>query len=314
MVCFLIQTFFFILIRNLEVGELGVINKIMDGKINSEILICGASRAFVGIDTKVISGETNMSCFSIALNGSRMSTQVPLLKAYLKHNSPPKILIQEVGMYSLSLDEKIYAPYKYLPYLSEDELYNGLKKIDPNIWLNKYVPVANMTYFNTDFQRQILEDYSYQLNDFSDYLVNGFHPNNEKWTFNEEDFFKRRPGGLYNRIQDEGIGLLKEIIYITKKKSIKLFLVNTPEYYKILPLQNNREKIISVYKQIAKENGLEYLDYTEHEMTKDRSNFYNFTHLNLNGAYKFSKKLASDIVTFLKLNNILTSCQASLFF
>ena len=81
---YFVQTFFFLLIRNLEVGELGVINRLMDGKINTEILISGASRAYVGFDTRVISNQMNMSCFNIALNGSRLTTTVPMLKILFK--------------------------------------------------------------------------------------------------------------------------------------------------------------------------------------------------------------------------------------
>ena len=42
--------------------------------------------------------------------------------------------------------------YKYLPYLSQKELYQGLKEIDPDLWIQKYIPLSNFIYFNTDFQ------------------------------------------------------------------------------------------------------------------------------------------------------------------
>ena len=38
-ISFVIQMFFFTLIKNLEVGELGVINKIVNGKINADVII-----------------------------------------------------------------------------------------------------------------------------------------------------------------------------------------------------------------------------------------------------------------------------------
>jgi len=294
-ISFIIQSIVFALIKNLEVGELGVINKIMNGQINTEILICGASRAFVGINPKIIEEYSGMSCYNIALNGSRLGLQVPLLKAYLKHNKKPKILIQELGMYSLSVDKKVFAPYKFLPYLQESEIYEGLLKIDHRIWLNKFIPLMNLTYFNTNFQSILIKDYKRQLNKLGDYLIDGFHKNKNQWSIDEKGFFKN-PHGIYNKIEHKGIQLLDEIIQICKENNIKLVLVNTPEYYKILNLYKHRDEIIKVFENKAKENDLKYLDYTEHEMTKNRNNFYNFTHLNARGANKFTNILCKNFI------------------
>ena len=204
-------------------------------------------------------------------------------------------------MYSLSRDGSIFTPYKYMLYLSEEELYQGLLKINPKLWMQKNFPITKIIYFNTQFQRRLIFHYSHQMKPNSDYLINGFSPNNEEWNINEEQFLKNNLGGLYNSIQDEGIQLVKEIITLCKRYSIILIFVNTPEYYKILPLQINRNNIISIYKNISETNEIRYMDYTENEITKNKNYFYNFTHLNSNGAKRFSEMFSYDLLNYLKI-------------
>lgn len=302
-ISFVIQMFFFTLIKNLEVGELGVINKIVNGKINADVIICGASRSFVGVNPELLEKEIGLSSYNISLNGSRLGAQLPLLKLYLKTNSKPKIIIQELGMYSLSIDEKIFAPYKFLPHLNRDELYNGLKILDSQLWVNKYIPLFNLTYFNTDLQKLLIKDYGIQFENKGDYLEKGFHPNPSEWSIDEENFL-RHPYGIYNEIDEIAQGLLLELVTLCKNENIKLIFINTPEYYKILPLYKYRDRKMEIFKNIANENDIEFLDYSQHELSKERGYFYNFTHLNKNGANEFSNILSVDLFKIIEENSL----------
>lgn len=292
---FLLQQMVFSLIKSIDVGDFGVMNKIVEGKINAEILICGSSRSYVGIDPITMSKATGLKVFNISLNGSRLGVQLPVLKTYLKYNKKPKILIQELGFESLTLDNKIYAPYKYLPYLSKQELYKGLKKIDPELWYQKYSPTADFIYLNTDFQKMFLRDLYFTLIKKNDYLHNGYNPNSNTWTINEQEFINH-PRNIYFKSTKEAEKYLIEIIEICKKLDINLMFVTTPAYYKIQQLEFNQKNMIETYTKISQKYKILYINYLHTSISEQKDYFYNFTHLAENGAKKFSSIISEDII------------------
>ena len=291
----LIQQLVFLIFRKINVGELGVINKIMQGEINSEILICGSSRSFVGIDPQTISKITGLKTFNISLNGSRLGIQLPVLKSYLEHNKKPKILLQEVGFESLTPTQHIFAPYKYLPYLHENELYQGLLKIDPDLWIQKYIPLSNFIYFNTDFQKLFIEDLFLTGKNENDYLKNGYEPHSNAWTINEEKFIGQ-PQNIYFYQSALDKDILLEIIELCKELNIKLVLITTPVYKKIERIKTNSKIMIETYSRIANQYNVSYFNYFNLPMSEEKEYFYNFTHLAKNGAKEFSKILSQDLI------------------
>jgi hypothetical protein len=47
--------------------------------------------------------------------------------------------------------------------------------------------------------------------------------------------------------------------------------------------------------RIAREQGVPFLDYSDHPISHDRANFYNASHLNRMGSEGFSRVLAHDL-------------------
>ena len=52
---------------------------------------------------------------------------------------------------------------------------------------------------------------------------------------------------------------------------------------------------MTLYKQIATEYNIPFLDYSNHEICYNKNNFYNTTHMNGTAATRFSQILAEDI-------------------
>ena len=88
-------------LRRIKTSQFGVSNKIVQGKINAEIVISGSSRALSHYDPRIIERITGYSTFNIGLNGSQTDMQLARLKAYLNHNQQPKLLIQNLDLYYL---------------------------------------------------------------------------------------------------------------------------------------------------------------------------------------------------------------------
>jgi hypothetical protein len=281
-------------VKQIEVGEYGILNKINDGKINAEILISGSSRALKAINPQVITKETGLSCYNIASDGSDLGVQLPKLKWYLNHNKKPRILIQDVSQFGGEISNTIYEPFKYIPYISNDSLYYGLLKIDKDFWIHKYIFASNLLYYNFDFYARLIQDLIQNI-DKKDKFINGFLPDNSKWAGNFELYKKQNPKGINCFISEEYSSYLKEMVNFCKNKKIVLVLVVLPNYFRLQEVTKNTDYVFNFYSQLEQVPFIYYLNYVSNDIASDDKNFYNFTHLNFDGANKFSKILAVDL-------------------
>ena len=294
-VSFLLQEMIFWGINLISVGEFGVLNKIEHGEINAEILISGSSRTLKGINPVVIEEETGLSCYNISSDGVSLEIQVPKLKMYLNKNKPPKILVQNVSILGGWISNSIYEPYKYLPYLSDDDLLEGLEKIDSDFWIHKYIPVSNLIYFNFDFYVTLLSELKNSILGENN-LIKGFYPDNSKWATSLEQLKIRRPNSITVSISNKYNIYLNELIKVCKFYNIKLVLVSLPYHHEIYKIENKKMDVKSYYERKCYGNNIYFADYSDSEIAKSTMYFYNFTHLNKKGADNFSKLLAAKLI------------------
>lgn len=294
-VVFLLDAVIKLSISKITVGEYGVFNKINDGKINSDIIISGSSRAFKAINPEVITNETGLSCYNIAADGSDLGIQVAKLKWYLNHNRKPKIIIQDLTQFGGSISNTIYEPFKYLPYLNDDSLYQGLLKIDKDIWQNKYLIPTNLIYYNFDFYAELASEIIATING-KDNLVNGFLPDNSIWSGDFEEYKKNNPKGIDCYISEKFNEYILKLIQLCREKEIILVLTVLPNYYKLQEVTNNADTVFTYYNSLENEPNIYYLDYSNSELAKTKKYLYNFTHLNLTGAHLFSRTISKEIL------------------
>ena len=297
-ITFLLETTINFAIKKIKVGEYGVLNKINSGLINSDILILGSSRALKAINPEIIEKHTGLSCYNIAADGADLGVQLPKLKWYLNKNKKPKILIQDIAQFGDVISNRIYEPFKYLPYLNDDSLYYGLLRVDSDFWLHKYFFPSNLIYYNFDFYSKLFQELYFTLKD-KDIYVNGFLPDNSKWSANFELLIKENPDGFSAFISEEYASYLNELKQVCKKNNIILLLTVLPVYQKIQDVTKNKEAAINFYLGMEETPKVYYLDFLDSDFTVDENNFYNFTHVNLNGANKFSELLSNKIKTIL---------------
>ena len=74
-----------------------------------------------------------------------------------------------------------------------------------------------------------------------------------------------------------------------------MYLVYSPEYIEAQGLYRNRKEIFKMFKEIANNYDVEFMDYSQDPICYDKSFFYNSQHLNAKGAELFSKKIAVEM-------------------
>jgi len=299
LLAFMIQSVLMVAIRHINVGDYGVLNKIVDGKINAEILISGTSRAFRGLNPLVISDMTHKSCFNIAADGVNLEIQLPKLKGYLNHNKKPLVIVQDVSPFGGRISKTIYEPYKYIPYLKDKEIYKGLLNIDHNFWIHKYFYPANLLYFNFDFYVSFIREILLSIKG-KDRLLNGHLPDKSKWATDLEKLKRDKQGGIECRVCNEHDNYIDELIDLCKTRNIKLVFVCMPHYYEIYKIAKEKEELTYYYRNKALKKDVYFFDYSNSFLSKNINCFYNFNHMNDVGSEAFSKLISKDLQTVLQ--------------
>lgn len=298
-VVLILQAIILFAIRHINVGEFGVLNKLNRGEINADILISGSSRSLKAINPEVIKDMTGLSCYNISSDGSDLGVQLPKLRWYLNRNQKPKYLIQDLSEFGGSISNTIYEPYKYLAYLSDDSLYSGLLKIDKRMRIHKYLYPTNLVYFNFDFYVKLFQELYLSVKK-SDFLINGFYPDNSRWSGNMDLFKEEHPNGLIPSLPNEYISYLVDLVHICKENDITLILTVLPYYYLISEDQVKEVDVISFYSSLEDSHTVYLFDYSKGAISEDVNSFYNFTHLNNSGATMLSELLSRDLLEILK--------------
>ena len=288
-------------LRSAKSPPFGVLNKIVKGHINSDILIIGSSRAVVHYDCDVIHSVTNRSCFNIGMDGTQMDSYLTLLKIYLSHNRAPAFLLVNLDLSSLGVSKRIYAPYQYVPYLGEKFIDEWMLRKDFAVWKHKYLPLYSFSIYGMILTKPALSAlFGFGSSDLGR-CTNGFLGYNNSWDGTFDEFKKKNPRGWTFFISNENIENLRLILGECKQKGISAILVYSPSYCEVNELTLNKQEIFCIYRNISKEFGVPFLDYSGIEICKNKAYFYNSQHLNKQGAEKFSETLASDLMSKISL-------------
>ncbi len=266
-------------------------NRIVTGQVNAEIVICGSSRALTHYDPRIIEQATGRSTFNIGLNGSQTDMQLARLQAYLQHNQRPKLVIQNLDPFSLVTSHEIYDPAQYLPYLNEESIYAGVRRVYPGAWKWKYLPLYGYAVEDMRFTWVLGLEALAGIQPKEDHFQ-GFLPRNTRWTEDFERFRGKNPDGVRVGIEPQGVRDLAEVGEICRRSGIPLIFVYSPEYDQMQVLERNRKEIFATFREICDQFAIPLWDYSDSPISRNRANFYNSQHLNADGAAMFSRDFA----------------------
>lgn len=283
-------------LRKIPVSKFGAFATFMEGNANAQVVINGSSRALNHYDPRVIQDITGKTAFNIGMNASQIDFQLAILKAYLKHNKKPEIVIQNLDSFSFETTKKgqIYDPGLYVPYLYEDEIYNALLDIDPNVKKWKYIPLYGYAVEDMRFTWVWGILSNLKIYGSQDYFL-GFNPRDQTWTGEFERFKAKEGQGHKVEIQPAGLNSLRALAKTCKDQGIQLVLVYSPEYRDAQEFTLNRVEVFATFRKIASEFDVPFLDYSDSPISRQRDLFYNSQHLNREGANAFSINLAKKL-------------------
>lgn len=278
-------------------------NRIFNGEINADIIILGSSRAWVQYNTQLIEDETGLSCYNLGIDGASLTIQQTRWDSYIEHNSPPKILIQDIDLlaYGSSNKQNIYQKHQYLPYLKKNTISTHLSKLDPLIKYEAYIPLLKYRGY-----KEHVEDYLFSNKKHHQTKYKGFRGQEKEWDNSQLENLSKKGEHIIKSEDQLKIGerIINNLSQTCKNTNTQLFLVHSPMYIDALPLLPQQSEFIVIVKHLKEKVNCSFLNYATTEISYHSKYFYNATHLNLEGANLFTKILIRDLVNELKNDSI----------
>ncbi|PWA04017.1 hypothetical protein [Flavobacterium psychrotolerans] len=274
-------------------GEYSTWNDLLEGKVNSDVVIYGSSRAWRHINPSMISDSLHVSAYNLGIDGHNFWLQYLRHTILLEKNKKPKLIIYSVDMFTLKKNKDLYNSEQFLPYMLWDKKirdatisYNGFKSMDYEIPLVRYYG----RYF--EIMKAGFMFFKPQNNAVK--RIKGYQGQEESWNADFERV-KSKMKNLEIELDPASIVLFEQFLKECKAKNIKIIFVYTPEYVEGQKFVKNRDQIISIYKKYSEKYHIPFYDYSNDSISFQKKYFYNANHLNKTGAELFTGKLISKL-------------------
>jgi len=275
------------------IGEYSVWNDVFDGKINSDVVIYGSSRAWVHISPKILSNRLDFSIYNLGINGHNFCLQYLRHKELLKFNMKPKLIILSLDYLTLEKQKDLYNSDQFLPYMLWNNdikeatiSYNGFSFLDYQIPLVRYygqlqsIYTANSIFINCAKNPLV--------------RIKGYEGAKKTWN-GDFDKAKLTMKNYEIKCDSVNVALFKKFLNECKSKDIKLIFVYTPEYIEGQRFIKNRTQLMGIYKKFSEQYKIPFYDYSNDSICYQKKYFYNAGHMNDKGAELFTKKFADTL-------------------
>ncbi len=264
-------------------------NAIIDGKVNSDIVIYGNSRAWVQFNPTMIKDSLHMPAYNLGIDGHGFWLQYLRHVMLLKNNTKPKLIIISIDMFSLEKRKDLYNSEQFLPYMlwnteikKATSSYEGFVPMDYEMPLIRY-------YGRTEAIETAFRFYTRHLSN-PVCRVKGYQGRKESWN-TDFDKAKLTMKKYEAKLDSETILLFKRFLVECKQQNIKLIFVNAPEYIEGQRFVKNRAEVLAIYTKLSKQYSIPFYDYSNDAISHQKKYFYNSIHMNKMGAELFTVKL-----------------------
>lgn len=272
-------------------NNFAVWNDLLQGNVNSDIVIYGSSRAWVHINPKIIEDSLGTNAYNFGVDGHNFYMQYLRHQLLMKNNKIPKLII--LSLDNVTLDKRIdlLQPEQFLPYFSDQQVlsavktYQGYDRYDYGLPYMRYIGQKKAT----NEALAILFSNAAPPDRYK-----GFAAHQLAWT-NDFAMAVNKHRKYVQHLDSATIRLFDRFLDETLKQGIKLIFVYTPEYIEGQKFVSNREEIFSFYYNFSKKYSIPFYDYSNDSLCYDKKYFYNSQHLNATGADIFTKKLVPAI-------------------
>jgi hypothetical protein len=282
--------------NSFAVKEFPVWNAIVEGKVNSDIVIYGSSRAWTHINPIMISDSLKLSAYNLGIDGHGFRLQNLRHALLLRNNTKPKLIIHSLDAGTLSKACDLYNSEQFLPYMlwnnemkNSTLLYNGYSPADYKVPLIRYC--GNYAAILTAIKMFIFSP----KNDVE--RIKGYQGQNLSWN---SDFVEAKLKMKNYAVQFDTsvVRLFENYLHQCKADNIQLLFIYTPEYIEGQKFISNKNGIIEFYNKLFKKYSIPFYDFSNDEISYNKKYFYNTLHLNKSGSELLTKKIIAVLRKF----------------
>jgi hypothetical protein len=290
--------------------DYAVWNALLDGKINSDIVIYGSSRASVHLNPKVFEDSFKVQAYNLGVTGHNFYMENLRHKLLLEYNKKPKLIVLSLDYFTLDKRKDLFKSRQFLPYFSNDEITSAIKTYQGFDYFDYKLPLIRYAGQQYAIANAVTVALRPQANKPNWYK--GFDGKKQKWNSNLQE--AKRSRGTYVQPFDTGsIQLFDQFLAETKRDCIKVVFVYAPEYIEGQSFVANRNEIFALYDSFAKKYDIPFYDYSSDSLCYNKDYFYNSQHLNYIGANLFTRKFVSDIKPLVQQLGLLNTKEAAIY-
>jgi len=259
--------------------------EIFTGKLQSDVVVMGSSRAWSQYNPIILDSILNINSYNLGIDGRGINSQILRYDTYQRLNVKPKLIIQNIDMTTIDKDNA-YCREQFFPYFFDKTFRQEVVELENLSFADMYIPA----YRYAGYFHKILS-WLGAVKPENSTLTKGYRGKDLKW-----DGSKFKKLTEINYLHDS-LSLSQFDRYLAKANSenIKIIFVYAPTYIGATEKIKNIEGMYIMYDSIAQKYDIPILDYNYSFISYDTAYFHNATHLNKIGADLFSAKLAYDI-------------------
>lgn len=275
-------------------GEYPTWNAIIEGNLNSAILIYGSSRAWIHIDPEIIEDSLGHSVFNLGMHGHPFTGQLLRHELTLKNNPKPKVIIHSLDATTLCASS-LYNKEQFLPYmLWECDFQSRLAKMKGYSFFDDKIPLIR--YYGQFKSIKTAIEMAFNAENPKK-RIKGYKGNLTKWNddFDKIKKIKKIKSEYTVNLNPEVLELFEIYLEQCQKDNIEVILVYSPFYIEGQNIIKNHSEILDLYKKLSDKYEVTFFDFSTDEICYDKKYFYNASHMNIIGSRFFTKKLAQII-------------------
>jgi len=281
-------------------------NDIRKGGIHSDVLVLGASRAWVHISPKILDSALQVSSYNLGLDNWCFLMQHTRLKVYLEHNPKPKAIVHSLDFLMFTKNKELYGDVQFLPYFSDPTIMNATQGyIGSFNKLQRYVPMYKYRN-NGEFMVEGIANF-FSLRQPTSTRYKGYEGMVKDWDSTFADFVHDNPDGYSVVLDSVVIREFDAYMAYCKQNNIRVILTYSPEYFRAQQITRNRKEMFALFDYFSRKYNAPLLDYSGDSICYQTKYFYNSQHLNKQGSEIFSRKLAEDLKPLLSDLNLKTA-------
>jgi len=274
-------------------GEYSTWNDLYNGKIGSEIVVYGSSRAVAHINPLIIGDSLKRSCYNLGIDGHNFWMQYFRHTELLKHNKAPTVIVLSLDPTSLTAKGGIFNSDQFLPYMLSNE---SIKTVTMSYkyfsaW-DYHVPLVRFS----GKDHLILHALKLIIRPQHDSLARqkGYFGQPLSWNTDLSDAHKMF-SSYKVEIDTGAVSLFEKFLRECRDYGMKIIFVYTPQYIEGQQFIQNKESIMDIYRQLGSRHKIPFLDYSGDSICLSKKYFYNSSHLNKMGSVLFSRRLGHDL-------------------